>query len=552
MSDDTSARLGLPYLAAGQMQKHVTLNEALGRLDALVQLAVVSRNRQDQPVMRDDGALYILPEGATGDVWALATAGDLVRAEAGGWMVLPVPEGALAIVLDETGVLVRVGGGWVPLGARLGEVQALERLGLNATADAGNPFVARVNKGLWTALETGAGGDGDLRLTLNKEGPTDVLSLLFQSGWGGRAELGLIGDDDLRLKVSADGGSWVEALAVDAASGRVTFPRGAGRVEVSVFAAPGAYSVPDWARTVRAIAVAGGGGGGAGASGPGGTLRFGGGGGGAGGTNASEWPVAALGGVLDIEVGTGGAGGDAVAGGDGGASRVLDDGQILLTATPGTGGAAGDGVSGTGGTGGAGRIGANCGGGSDVSGTGGAGQAAAGPDGPGGGGGGGGLDAADTARDGGAGGTGAWLEIAALGGVGGAGGEGTAGADTPRSALHRAGGGGAGGGALAGGGGYSGGPGGAVRCGRRRRRGRTRQRRERRERRGRSLRCRLAGGGRMSGPLLARIVAPRETALLDESTWDAPDRLSPEEWLIEAGMDGQRVVTGFDEPEDDR
>ena len=39
-----------------------------------------------------------------------------------------------------------------------------------------------------------------------------MLSLLFQSGWGGRAELGLIGDDDLSLKVSPDGGAWHEAL----------------------------------------------------------------------------------------------------------------------------------------------------------------------------------------------------------------------------------------------------------------------------------------------------------------------------------------------------
>lgn len=43
MSDDFSARLALPYLAAGQMQKHVTLNTALTRLDALLQAAVVSR-----------------------------------------------------------------------------------------------------------------------------------------------------------------------------------------------------------------------------------------------------------------------------------------------------------------------------------------------------------------------------------------------------------------------------------------------------------------------------------------------------------------------------
>lgn len=465
MSDDASARLGLPYLAAGQMQKHVTLNEALTRLDALVQPAVVSRSRTDQPEVPADGDLYILPEGATGTAWGPAAAGELVRAEAGSWTIVPVPEGTLAVVVDEAAVFVRAGGDWVSLGARLGAVQELARLGLNATADAGNPFVARVNKGLWTALETGAGGDGDLRLTLNKEGPGDVLSLLFQSGWGGRAELGLIGDDDLRLKVSADGGGWVEAFAVDAASGRVTFPRGAGRVAVTVFPAAGSYDVPAWARTVEAFAVAGGGGGGAGASGAGGTVRFGGGGGGAGGTHASGWPVTALGGTLDIAVGTGGAGGDGSAGGDGGLSRVLDDGQVLLTAMPGTGGARGDGMSGPGGPGGHGWSGGNAGGGSAVSAPGEAGQATAGPDGPGGGGAGGGLDAANTARNGGAGGAGAWLELTADGGVGGADAAGEAGADNPLPDLHRAGGGGAGGGASAAGGGYSGGAGGLYGAG---------------------------------------------------------------------------------------
>ncbi|WP_238313978.1 hypothetical protein [Methylobacterium crusticola] len=46
-----------------------------------------------------------------------------------------------------------------------------------------------------------------------------MLSLLFQSGYAGRAELGLIGDDDLCLKVSADGAAWHEALRVDRATG---------------------------------------------------------------------------------------------------------------------------------------------------------------------------------------------------------------------------------------------------------------------------------------------------------------------------------------------
>ena len=63
MSDDFSARLALPYLAAGQMQKHVTLNAALTRLDALLQTLAVSRTITAQPEGPADGALYILPEG---------------------------------------------------------------------------------------------------------------------------------------------------------------------------------------------------------------------------------------------------------------------------------------------------------------------------------------------------------------------------------------------------------------------------------------------------------------------------------------------------------
>ncbi len=70
MTDDLSARLGLSYLAAGQLQKHVTLNETLTRLDALVQSAAVSRSTMAQPGAPDDGDLYILPPSSTGSAWA--------------------------------------------------------------------------------------------------------------------------------------------------------------------------------------------------------------------------------------------------------------------------------------------------------------------------------------------------------------------------------------------------------------------------------------------------------------------------------------------------
>jgi hypothetical protein len=64
-----STNLQLPYLSAGQAQKHVTVNESLRKLDALVQLAVVSATTTAQPASPSDGQVYILPSGKTGAQW---------------------------------------------------------------------------------------------------------------------------------------------------------------------------------------------------------------------------------------------------------------------------------------------------------------------------------------------------------------------------------------------------------------------------------------------------------------------------------------------------
>lgn len=461
MSDDQSARLGLPYLAAGQMQKHVTLNEALTRLDALVQTAVISRTTTAQPDAPTDGALWILPDGATGEDWGSRPAQTLVRAEGGGWSAVAAPDGLVALVEDAAELVVRHWDGWVPLGRRLGEIQDLGRLGLGATADSWNPFLAKLNNALWTARETGSGGNGDLRLTLNKETGADVLSLLFQSGFSGRAELGLVGDDDLRLKVSADGSAWQDVFSVDRTTGHAIFAKGAGRAGVTVLTAGAGYSVPAWARRIEAVAVGGGGGGGAGAFGAAGA-RFGGGGGGAGGVSKAWWPADQLSSGLTIAVGGGGTGGVAAAGSTGGSSVIFMGSTPLLTAGGGGGGGLGDASGGTAGAAGAGVAGSNSGGGSSVTAAAAPGQSLERPDAPGGGGGGGGLDGSGTARAGGAGGDGAALVVKAVGGAGGAGAAGTPGQAAPEPTLHWAGAGAGGGGAAASGAGFDGASGGSV------------------------------------------------------------------------------------------
>ena len=59
-------------------------------------------------------------------------------------------------------------------------------------------------------LLTHAGGGHQLKI--NKAGPGQTASLLYQTDWSGRAEMGLAGGDNFSVKVSADGATWAEAL----------------------------------------------------------------------------------------------------------------------------------------------------------------------------------------------------------------------------------------------------------------------------------------------------------------------------------------------------
>lgn len=213
-------RLALPFLAAGQAQKHVTHNDALMDLDALVQLRVVARAALSPPPTPAEGDIWLLGAVPLGD-WA-GQSGHLAEWRDGGWVFHAPRAGWVAWVEDEQALLVCDGSAWRGI-LDGGTPGLLALFGLGTTADAANPFAAKLNKALWTARGAGEGGDGDLRITLNKEAAGDVLSLLFQSGWSGRAEIGLVGSNDLQFRVSADGSVWQDGLRI-AGDGRASFP----------------------------------------------------------------------------------------------------------------------------------------------------------------------------------------------------------------------------------------------------------------------------------------------------------------------------------------
>ncbi|MBO9544949.1 DUF2793 domain-containing protein [Caulobacter sp.] len=110
MFDETTPRLGLPYVVAAQAQKHIPINESLTRLDGLVQLAVESRAVSVQPTSPVSGGIWIA-------AWAGVPAGTLMRFEAGAWEALAPSEGVLAWVKDENQMVAFDGAAWVPLSA---------------------------------------------------------------------------------------------------------------------------------------------------------------------------------------------------------------------------------------------------------------------------------------------------------------------------------------------------------------------------------------------------------------------------------------------------
>lgn len=214
--------LALPLIAAAQAQKHVTHNEALLAVDALVQCAVADKDLASPPASPAAGDRYIVASGASG-AWSGRSGTIAAWEDAFGWRYHGPKPGFMAFVQDEALLYVFDGVAWIPLGSVLGAIQNLSRLGIGTSADATNPFSAKLNKALWTAKTVVEGGDGDLRYTLNKETAADILSLLFQTGFSGRLEIGLVGSDNLSVKVSADGATWRTAMTVDSATGGLDF-----------------------------------------------------------------------------------------------------------------------------------------------------------------------------------------------------------------------------------------------------------------------------------------------------------------------------------------
>lgn len=86
-----TAQLGLPLIAPAQAQKHVTVNEAIVRLDAATQLRVASSSVSLPPPSPVEGNSYLVPNGASGE-WR-GNGGGIAVSCNGGWIYLSPKRG---------------------------------------------------------------------------------------------------------------------------------------------------------------------------------------------------------------------------------------------------------------------------------------------------------------------------------------------------------------------------------------------------------------------------------------------------------------------------
>lgn len=221
MTDTTNIQL--PLMKAAQSQKHVTHNEALLILDAVVQLSVKDRDLTAPPGSPSDGDRYLIASGATG-AWSGKDL-NVTYYSSGVWTFLTPKEGWVCWVEDEDLLFVWNGTNWIDLASACGFVSggdltdgSITELGVNTSPDATNRLAVKSNAILFSHDDV-TPGTGDMRITLNKSASGKDAGFFFQDGFSTRATFGLLASDDFVLKTSPDGSTFKTVFTADKTTG---------------------------------------------------------------------------------------------------------------------------------------------------------------------------------------------------------------------------------------------------------------------------------------------------------------------------------------------
>ncbi|MDJ0612789.1 MAG: DUF2793 domain-containing protein [Rhizobiaceae bacterium] len=208
----------LPYIMPQQAQKHVTHNEAIRMLDALIQISVAAIVDDPASISPEEGDCVLIGSSPLGEFEGKTD--YLASFVDGAWMLHQPVIGWLAYRQDLGKIIAFTDAGWIIASGVPEEIQNLDLLGVNATADSINRLSINSPASLFNHE-----GQGH-QVKVNKSSELDTASLLFQTGFSGRAEMGIAGSDNFSIKVAADDGTWRDAVSVNRQDGKVEFPSG--------------------------------------------------------------------------------------------------------------------------------------------------------------------------------------------------------------------------------------------------------------------------------------------------------------------------------------
>lgn len=207
--------LELPYIMPSQAQKHVTHNEALQMVDALLQLTLQSAALSAPPAEPADGVRYLVG-AAAGGAWA-GWEGSIAAFIDGAWTRFQPKPGWRAWIADEERFVVWTGSEWRYLAESEAEFALV---GIGTAADGHNRLAVKSNAVVFSHDDV-TPGTGDMQVTLNKSAPGNDAGFVFQNDWSTRAVFGLLGNSDFELKTSPDGTSFMTSLKAGSADGKL-------------------------------------------------------------------------------------------------------------------------------------------------------------------------------------------------------------------------------------------------------------------------------------------------------------------------------------------
>lgn len=123
---DETTQLALPLVQPSQAQKHVTVNEALVRLDGLTHLTLQSAETATPPVSAEDGETWWVPLGGV-NAWD-GHAGELAIWSNGGWVFVQPRTGWRGWILDRNQPALFDGSGWAEGGVAASENRAVSAI----------------------------------------------------------------------------------------------------------------------------------------------------------------------------------------------------------------------------------------------------------------------------------------------------------------------------------------------------------------------------------------------------------------------------------------